>query len=552
MSAILSLIILLYELTLSFVLLPFTIICYLAFLLGLIFTILKIKSILLSVPSKYFQNSKNIKVVTFVHPGCSEFGGGEKVLWTMIQTLINMDKNRDFPDKNTLFSPEFCGEGYGGFIREQQILINLVCKDNVNFEELNEKLKQRFNINIKQPHNLTSRKNFSIKLIDNLEEESSLIYDDTKNYVIYIRIVPMVTATFLRPQKYLTMLIQILSQFLFAVEIVSKLRSDIYIDTQGYPFMYPILKFFGNAKVSAYTHYPFISEDMISQVKKKQFGVHSRGVVGYLTRKFAFVRYLKITYYKLILVLYKEMGFCLEFDACNSTWTKEHMEKIWTNLRAKKKIGLIYPPCNIKLFDPDDFNSNRKNVIVSLGQFRPEKKQKEQLEIFSEVMKQIGYEDWELHIIGGVRNAEDEFLFNYLNNLAQEMGIGQNVKFIQNASVNEIANEFKSALIGLHTMEYEHFGITIVEMMAAGIIVVTHDSAGAQKDIIVSNDLNKGFLVSDFNGYVDTIREIIEHFQKDRSYYKEYSLNAINSSKKFSEEAFIQRIYYNLPNFLGE
>ena len=33
-------------------------------------------------------------------------------------------------------------------------------------------------------------------------------------------------------------------------------------------------------------------------------------------------------------------------------------------------------------------------------------------------------------------------------------------------------------------MKAEHFGITIVEMMAAGIITVAHNSAGAKFDII--------------------------------------------------------------------
>ena len=33
-------------------------------------------------------------------------------------------------------------------------------------------------------------------------------------------------------------------------------------------------------------------------------------------------------------------------------------------------------------------------------------------------------------------------------------------------------------------MEAEHFGISVVEMMAAGLIVWAHDSAGPRYDII--------------------------------------------------------------------
>jgi len=33
-------------------------------------------------------------------------------------------------------------------------------------------------------------------------------------------------------------------------------------------------------------------------------------------------------------------------------------------------------------------------------------------------------------------------------------------------------------------MKFEHFGISIVEMMAAGIITIAHNSAGPKQDII--------------------------------------------------------------------
>lgn len=37
---------------------------------------------------------------------------------------------------------------------------------------------------------------------------------------------------------------------------------------------------------------------------------------------------------------------------------------------------------------------------------------------------------------------------------------------------------------GLHTMWNEHFGISVVELMAAGLVVVAHNSGGPKLDII--------------------------------------------------------------------
>lgn len=45
-----------------------------------------------------------------------------------------------------------------------------------------------------------------------------------------------------------------------------------------------------------------------------------------------------------------------------------------------------------------------------------------------------------------------------------------------------------SAKVGLHTMRDEHFGISIVEMMAAGILTIAHKSGGPLKDIIGSTE----------------------------------------------------------------
>lgn len=42
----------------------------------------------------------------------------------------------------------------------------------------------------------------------------------------------------------------------------------------------------------------------------------------------------------------------------------------------------------------------------------------------------------------------------------------------------------KKSLVGLHTMWNEHFGISIVELMAAGLIAVAHDSGGPSMDIV--------------------------------------------------------------------
>ena len=53
---------------------------------------------------------------------------------------------------------------------------------------------------------------------------------------------------------------------------------------------------------------------------------------------------------------------------------------------------------------------------------------------------------------------------------------------------------FKRAKVGIHTMKEEHFGIAIVELMSAGLIVVAYAAAGPKMDIIGGADKPVGYL----------------------------------------------------------
>jgi alpha-1,2-mannosyltransferase len=52
-----------------------------------------------------------------------------------------------------------------------------------------------------------------------------------------------------------------------------------------------------------------------------------------------------------------------------------------------------------------------------------------------------------------------------------------------NASYPALIDWLSKSLIGLHTMWNEHFGIGVVEYMAAGLIPVAHNTGGPKMDI---------------------------------------------------------------------
>lgn len=471
---------------------------------------------------------KDLKIVSFVHPFCADCGGGEKVLWRMISSLISLN---DDPNLNNLETP-------------QKIKINIISGKRDNVEELKEKLKQRFGIELNKDDYFEN--NYSNYNINNYNIQKRI----NKKIDVQVELISMRSGYMLRPQKMLTMLFQILAQIYFAFEIITKVYSDVFCDTTGLPFCYFILKYFGHAKVTAYTHYPFISNDMRNQVKHDESGVHSQGKLN----KYKIIKYIKLYYYKLILKIYKLMGNkCLSFAYVNSTWTYNHMKDIWEDLEQKKKLLILYPPCSISLYKEAAKNEQRENIIVSFSQFRKEKRQNMQIKILAKLKKKLNiypeFQDLELHIIGGVRNKDDEAIFNDLINYSRELGVQDYVKLLPNRTKEQILEEFSKAKIGIHTMKDEHFGISLIEMMAAGLILVTHNSAGAKDDILVNykDENNIGFLVDNENDYINQIEEILLKYNEIKTLY-------VNSSRKraekFSDEAFKAQFINQLKEFL--
>ena len=94
-----------------------------------------------------------------------------------------------------------------------------------------------------------------------------------------------------------------------------------------------------------------------------------------------------------------------------------------------------------------------------------------------ELRELISAEKWnkiKLVLIGGCRNEEDEKRVKDLKDLCKHFSIEDNVEFRLNVPFEELCQAMQKASIGLHSMWNEHFGIAVVEMLAAGLITIAH------------------------------------------------------------------------------
>lgn len=134
-----------------------------------------------------------------------------------------------------------------------------------------------------------------------------------------------------------------------------------------------------------------------------------------------------------------------------------------------------------------------------------------------------------LVLIGSCRNDEDRRRVKDMQDLAKHLAVDENVEFKLNIPYNELVREFQLGTIGLHAMWNEHFGISIVEAMAAGLIMVAHDSGGPRADIIeTQRGSQTGFLAIDSDEYAKVLANIIHMNSEQRNVIRNAARASVN------------------------
>lgn len=94
------------------------------------------------------------------------------------------------------------------------------------------------------------------------------------------------------------------------------------------------------------------------------------------------------------------------------------------------------------------------------------------------------YDNALLIMCGSTRNQEDEQLVQNLVQYIEKQKLHRHIHIYTNLSYDLLLYVMRQSHIGIHTMWNEHFGISVVEMMAMGLVVIAHNSGGPKADII--------------------------------------------------------------------
>ncbi|GJN92854.1 hypothetical protein Rhopal_005894-T1 [Rhodotorula paludigena] len=438
------------------------------------------------------EEARNKRVVGFFHPYCNAGGGGERVLWT---ALAAMQRDHGSDTVFVVYSGDV-GAGEG----------------KASKDEILAKVQARFGISL---------------------APASLLF------------VPLSYRWLVEDSTWsrFTLLGQSLGSVLLVLEALAGLEGvvpDVFIDTMGYAFAYPLVKWMYDIPVGSYTHYPTISTDMLARVRFRQAGHTNRSSVA----SSALLSRAKLAYYERFARAYAWSLGKADSVMANSTWTRRHLEGLLgvaeradgpetvlgdaagdIGVRRRKGgaaekpqpihaasatasaptrcVRTVYPPCDTDHLSAFPLStasripsSSSPITIFSLAQFRPEKEHATQLRAFAALVSpsppgpallppSIDPSRLRLVLAGSVRNASDSARVESLRALAQELKVDAQTEFVVNAPFDEICAWMERASVGLHTMVDEHFGITVVEFQAAGLIPLAHASAGPLLDILV-------------------------------------------------------------------
>lgn len=218
---------------------------------------------------------------------------------------------------------------------------------------------------------------------------------------------------------------------------------------------------------------------------------------------------------------------------CNSQFTKFFIDKKF-NINSI----VLYPPCEIK-----NVQNKKENIILHVGRFGIdlEGKNFKKQDIMIEAFKKLK-PDWKfVLVIGFNQNKKNEV------KKLKEQAKGLNIQIVENPDNNTLWEYYSKSKIywhasGLgedlvkHPERAEHFGISTVEAMGAGVVPVVIN-AGGQKEIV--EDGKSGFLWNSIEELVQKTKRLMG----DNVLWEKMSGEAKIRSKKFTGDRFCRQLY---------
>ena len=219
----------------------------------------------------------------------------------------------------------------------------------------------------------------------------------------------------------------------------------------------------------------------------------------------------------------------------NSNFSKKAIKKY-----SGKDSVVIYPPVDIQKFTMvTNNNKKRKNIVISCGRYSIEKNYEFILKVADKIRGKVKF-----IIIGTISGWSSKKYYEKLNKIKKERHL-ENVELLKDVPLKNLLELYGKAKIYMHAMKYEHFGISIVEGMAAGLVPIVHRSGGPWEDILKAKQGVYGFSYMT----VDEAVEFVEKLITNDSLAKEIVSRNMKYVHLFSSECYKKNILNEIEKF---
>jgi glycosyltransferase involved in cell wall biosynthesis len=193
---------------------------------------------------------------------------------------------------------------------------------------------------------------------------------------------------------------------------------------------------------------------------------------------------------------------------------------------------VIYPPVDTNTFSSKCFKTQKEgSLVVVIASYTP-KRRLEQLPLIAQQTKAAKF-----IVIG----KADEYSLSTIRELEENihaLHVEDKITLLKNAPFIELQKILANAKVYLHTMPFDHFGISVVEAMASGCVPVVHRSGGPWTDILDAKQGAYGFSYStpsEAAGYIDMLLT-------DERLRSRIAAKASYRSRKYDRTVFLNRL----------
>jgi glycosyltransferase involved in cell wall biosynthesis len=314
---------------------------------------------------------------------------------------------------------------------------------------------------------------------------------------------------------------------------------DITINTHGDTLPYYHRSFSKNNAVT-YCHFPSAryhidSENLEYLRDLKVTGFRQIDEMDFLKKNVARIFDLEIeqkvkTYFKFLRGRYENL-MKNTLVLTNSEYTRNVISKAFS-IDAK----ILYPPVDIDTFQEIAFKSNqRDDMVLVISRIAPDKQIENAIDV-ARIMRGRGI--GKVMTIAGNLHYYDHHYYQQLKNMIADYDLSDYVSLQTNISFSRLIQLMQLAKVYFHPRIDEHFGISIVEAMASGLVPVVSDMGGHTE-----------FVPSKYHFHTlghaaDLIASAFEATNSQRS--------AISSStNKFSNENYVNSFHRILSELLN-